>query len=141
MMMALGLFLFEIGTMPYQELTRSQSWNHAETMRFGARPVSQFTGPGNDSISLSGALYPGYIGTYSAIDTIRAMADAGEDYVLLDGLGNVLGSFYIPSLEVKTTTFFVDGVARRADFTLTLKRAPDPQPHTVAEISAAEIDL
>ena len=145
MMMSLGLFVFEIGTLPYQELSRSQSWRHATVDRFNALPASQFTGPGEDSITLTGALYPGLAGSYSALDTIRAMADAGDDYVLLDGLGNVLGNWFIPSLETKASVFFVDGVARKADFTLALKRAPDSpppkQPTTVDAALAQETDL
>ncbi len=58
MMMSLGLFLFEIGTLPYQQLARSSEYRFAESERFGARSAQQFTGEGDDKITLSGALYP-----------------------------------------------------------------------------------
>jgi len=124
MLMALDMFAFEIGTLPYQELQRSWEWRHAQSERFMARPASQFIGPGAETINLSGALYPGEgIGAYSSIDTIREMADKGEAYTLVSGVGEVLGDFFIRKLDLRQELFFVDGAARKSDFTLALERA------------------
>ncbi len=127
MMMALGPFLFEIGTAPYSELQRSTEWTYAQAERFGARKASQFTGPGDDKITLTGAIYPGQTpAKTSSLDTLRAMADAGEAYLLMDGQGNVMGHWLIRSLSDNRSVFFVDGVARKADFSLALERTDDP---------------
>ncbi|AUW59428.1 oxidoreductase [Sphingobium sp. SCG-1] len=123
MMMALGLFIFEIGTLPYQQLRRSWQWRHASSDRFGALPAAQFVGPGPETCTLSGALYPGVIGDYSSIETIKAMGNRGDAFTMASGVGEVLGDFYIRSLDLDADTFFQDGVARRADFTLNLERA------------------
>ena len=43
----------------------------------GARAATQFAGPGEDNITLSGILMPEAAGTLDSIETIRAMADHG----------------------------------------------------------------
>lgn len=128
MMMALDLFVFELASLPYQELARRLEWRHAQAERFGARPASQYVGPGASKITLSGALYPGEIGSWSALSTIEQMADTGDAFLLTSGSGFVLGEFFIRSLDVRESVFFVDGVARKADFTLELERAADEPP-------------
>ncbi len=122
MMMTLGTFLFEIGSLPYQELSRRTDWRHGQSDRFGLRKASQFLGPGDDKITLTGALFPGTIGSFSSIETVRDMAGTGEAFTMLDGQGNVLGQWLIRSLDTRQSVFFVDGVARKADFTLELER-------------------
>ncbi|WP_443749693.1 phage tail protein [Asticcacaulis solisilvae] len=125
MMMTLGLFGFEIGTLPYQELARQTEWRYGKGDRFRARPAVQYLGPGTDKITLTGALYPSLAGKFSSLDTIRSMADAGQSYLMLDGLGNVMGSWIINSLSDNRSIFFVDGVARKGEFTIELERVSD----------------
>jgi len=123
-MLCLDMFAFQIGTLPYQELRRRFEWRFAEGERFGVRPATQFLGPGAESVELAGALYPGEgIGAYSSIDTIREMADKGDGYTLTSGTGEVWGVFTIRSLDLSQSLFFVDGAARKSDFTLSLARA------------------
>jgi uncharacterized protein len=125
-MMSLDMFVFEIGTLPYMELAQSKAWRFATSDRFGARPASQYLGEGAETISLTGALFPGDgIGKYSALSTIDDMAAEGLSYTLVTGDGDVLGNFYIETKTVNRSTFLVDGKARKADFTLNLTRADD----------------
>lgn len=122
--MALDLFVFEIGSLPYQQLAQAWEWRFAQSERFGARPASQYLGQGAETISLTGALYPGeHIGSWSALQTIRDMADRGNAYTLTSGGGAVLGDFFIRKLDLNQELFFVDGVARKGDFSLQLERA------------------
>lgn len=124
MLMALGMFAFEIGTLPYQQLQQAWEWRFAQAERFGALPASQFIGAGAETITLSGALYPVEgIGAWSEIQSIREMADTGDAYTLTSGAGEVLGDFFIRKLDLTQDLFFVDGVARRGDFNLSLERA------------------
>lgn len=123
MLMALDMFAFEIGSLPYQELQRRWHWRHAEADRFGARSAYQFVGPGTETVELVGALYPGEgIGSYSSIDTIIEMGKTGDAYTLVSGVGEVLGDFIIRGLDLRQDRFFVDGAARRGDFRLNLER-------------------
>ena len=58
MMMVLGLYVFMLRTVPYQELQYQRSWRHAANNRVNRRPSTQFLGPDNDSLTLSGVLLP-----------------------------------------------------------------------------------
>lgn len=124
MLMALDMFAFEIGSLPFEELQQKCEWRHASAERFGVRPAFQYLGPGAETIELAGALHPGQgIGAYSSIDTIKEMAGTGDAYQLVSGQGDVLGDFIIRALDITQGLFFVDGAARKADFRLSLERA------------------
>jgi len=105
MMMALGMFVFGLDTLAYQEL--------------------QFVGPGDDAITLPGVLLAELAGDQASLDELREMADTGKAYALVEGTGKVYGQFVIESLSEGRTLFFRDGAARRIEFTLALKRVDD----------------
>lgn len=58
-LLALGLFVFSMDSLPFSELQRRTDWRHAKNERHGARPASQFLGPGEDKVTLLSALIPG----------------------------------------------------------------------------------
>ena len=124
----LGMFVFETGTLPFASLDRQTDWRYAQAERFDARAATQFIGQGEDKITLAGVLVGGQIGDYAALTRIRSMADAGESYPLVDGIGRVLGNWFIRSLKETQTLFFVDGVQRKSDFSLDLERASEDTP-------------
>ena len=83
-LMALGMFLFEIGTLAYDEMQRKTDWQHARSQRVGARDATQFTGVGDETISLSGAVYAEIADGRVSLDDLRSMADDGEANVSPD---------------------------------------------------------
>lgn len=119
---ALGLFVFELPSASFDEIIRRTDWRYAAGARVGARDAYQFVGPGDDTLSIPGSIYPEAIGSYGAIDTLRAMAEEGEAYQFVEGTGRVLGSFVITALDERSSTFLDNGVPRRKDFQLDLKR-------------------
>lgn len=127
MLMSLGMFQFEIGSLPYQELARSRAWRFGRTERFGTGAATQFLGPGEDKVTLSGALLPTLAGRFSSIETLAAIADEGKALPLTSGTGEILGNFTIDQLDYRGSTFTVDGVPRRGDFTVTLTRDVDAE--------------
>lgn len=121
-LMSLGLFVFGMETAPYNEFSRKMAWRHEETERFMARPAAQYTGPGEDSITISGHLVPELAGSYSALDRLAEMADTGGNWPLMDGLGRVLGWYRIEGLDRAYRDILAGGIPRSIDFTLDLKR-------------------
>lgn len=121
MMMALGLFVFSLQTASYQELQRVTNWRHPSNSRVGDRPAYQFTGKGEDTITLKGTIHHELTGNRMTLDTLREMGDTGKAYVLIEGTGKIYGLVVIDSLEDTKTYFFKDGAARKTDFTLNLK--------------------
>jgi phage protein U len=123
MLASLGLFVFELPTLAFDELQRRRDWRHEEAKRVGARSALQFTGPGEDTISLTGMLVPGLTGTFASLDTLVEMADAGENHSFVDGNGAVWGEFAIVALDLRRKHIMDDGVPRLTDFAIDLKRA------------------
>jgi uncharacterized protein len=126
MMMSLGQFVFSVSTLAYQELQRRTSWKHASTSRIGGRNARQFTGPGDDTITLTGWFAPDQgIGKLASLTELRTMGDDGDAYALVDGAGKVYGAFVIEGLDEGQTLHQKDGTPRRVEFTLSLMRVDD----------------
>ncbi|MFB4403670.1 phage tail protein [Pseudomonas inefficax] len=125
MMLALGMFVFSLPTLAYQQLQRQTDWRHASNSRIGAQPARQFLGRGEDEITLPGVLLPELAGSMMSLDEIRAMGNTGKAWALVEGTGRVYGLFVIESLSETRSVFFQDGTARRIEFSLTLKRVDD----------------
>lgn len=125
MMMALGMFVFSLETLAYQEFQRQTDWRHGSTSRIGTNPARQFLGRGDDSITLPGVLLPALAGSPLSLDVLRMMADTGKAWPLVEGTGKIYGLWVIESLSDNRTLFFQDGAARRIEFTLKLTRIDD----------------
>lgn len=134
MMMALGLFIFQLRTVPYQELQRQSEWRHAANSRLGCRPVRQYIGPGNDSITLSGTLKPEITGGPVTLDMLRVMADTGRAWLLMEGSGKIYGMYVIEKISETKKDFFKDGAARTIDFTIELARIDDSRMDLLGDI-------
>jgi len=137
MMMSLDQFVFSLATVPYKELQRQRNWKHRTSSRVGARDSSQFTGVGDDSITLNGLLAPDNdIGSADSLDQLAKMGDVGDAYVLVDGTGTVYGAYVIDSLNETQTYHTKEGTARRIEFNLTLKRVDDDRLGRTAKKAA-----
>ena len=110
MMMALGQFVFGMDTLAFQDLDRQAAWRHAANSRVGDRPARQYIGPGDETITLSGTLAPEFRGSSQSLVQLRAMADDGNAYALVDGAGGVYGAFVIEGVtdrEYYTNSFHI----------------------------------
>lgn len=58
MMLTLGLFVFQLQTLPYQSLQQSLDYRWPSNSRVSQRPTYQFLGAGEDKVTLSGVLLP-----------------------------------------------------------------------------------
>ncbi|WP_233203165.1 phage tail protein [Chitinimonas sp. BJB300] len=124
-MMALGLFVFELRSAPFQEMQHKKAWRHPSGSAVGVRPESQFLGLDEETVTLSGVLYPELTGGELTLLQLDEMADQGTSWPLIGGDGYLYGLFVIESKEVTRSVFFSDGAARQIDFTLNLKRVDD----------------
>jgi phage protein U len=125
MMMALGMFVFSLHTLAYQELQRQTDWRHPSNSRVGTNPARQFAGRGDDAITLPGIILPELAGSALSLDALRYMADTGKAWPLVEGTGRVMGIWVIESITETKTLFFPDGAARRIEFSISLKRIDD----------------
>lgn len=141
MLMALDQFVFGLETLAFQELQRQTQWKHRTTSRVGARDARQFTGPGEDTITLTGLLTPELTGTLSSLQDLRQMADAGGAYAMVDGAGTVYGAYVIEGLNEGQSLHYSDGTPRRVEFTLTLARTDDDKAGSISDGPGAVSDI
>lgn len=141
MMMSLGMFVFGMSTLAYQEFQRETEWRHGSTSRIGARPARQYLGPGDDVITLPGLLVPELCGSVLSLDTLRLMGDSGRAWPLVEGTGRIYGLFVIESLSETRTLFFQDGAARRIEFTLKLTRVDESRVDLIGTMLSTVGDI
>lgn len=141
MMMALGLFVFELRTVPYQQLQRQTQWRHPSNSRVGVRPARQYVGPGDDTITLSGVLYPEVTGGRVSLAVLRAMAETGKAWPLLEGSGVFYGLWVIEDIEEAGSLFFADGSARKIDFSIKIARVDDENIDMMGAITSSLLAL
>ncbi|HFI6465814.1 TPA: phage tail protein [Escherichia coli] len=108
MMMVLGLYVFMLRTVPYQELQYQRSWRHAANSRVNRRPSTQFLGPDNDMLTLSGVLMPEITGGRLSLLALEQMAEQGKAWPLIEGSGTIYGMYVIEGLNQTKTEFFRD---------------------------------
>ncbi|WP_115528367.1 MULTISPECIES: phage tail protein [Xanthomonas] len=132
MMMSYGTFVFALDSAAFLQLQRQMSWRHATSERVGARAASQFLGPGDDTIELSGLIAPELTGTRASLETLRTLAADGEPLPLVDGAGVVYGPYLLLTINETASLFFEDGTPRRIEFQLSLRRADDITPEAAA---------
>uniref|UniRef100_UPI000D5520CB phage tail protein n=1 Tax=Xanthomonas fragariae TaxID=48664 RepID=UPI000D5520CB len=125
MMMSYGTFVFALDSAAYLQLQRQMSWRHPTSERVGARAASQFLGPGDETVELSGLIAPELTGTRASLDTLRELAADGEPLPLVDGTGVVYGPYLLLSVNETASLFFEDGTPRWIEFQLSLRRADD----------------
>lgn len=125
MMMVLGLFVFQLRTVPYQQLQYQRNWRHVTNNRVNRRPSTQFLGPDNDKLSLSGVLMPEVTGGSLSLLALELMAEQGKSWPLIEGSGTIYGMYVIESLSQTKTEFFNNGAARKIEFTIELKRVDE----------------
>lgn len=135
-MLCLGLFVFSLDTLSYQELQRRSSWKHASQALVGARNAKQYLGPGDDIITLNGTVVPEFVGTPASLSVLRLMADQGAAWVLVEGTGTIYGAFVITELQETRTLFYADGEPRKIEFTLTLERVDQDAEEMVDQMMA-----
>lgn len=124
-MLALGMFVFERRTLPFQSMQYSKDYRWASNDRVGKPPAYQFLGEGETARQLAGTLFPAITGGSVSLRTVEVMADQGRAWPLIDGTGNILGMYIVEKVSTTHTEFFSDGAARKIDFTLSLKRVDE----------------
>jgi len=136
MMLVLGLFAFQLQTLPYQSLQRDVDYRWPVNNRIGLRPLPQFLGVNEEKITLSGVLLPEITGGKFSLLVLNLMADQGKVWPLLDGSGTIYGLFLINGVSETQTEFFANGLARKIEFTLTLTRVDDSLSTMLGDVNS-----
>lgn len=122
-MMALGGaegFQFSLNTAAYGTLKRKTEWRWPKVERLEKGPARQSIGPGDDTMTLEGVIYPHFRGGVRQIEKMRALAGKGEPLALVDGMGYAYGLWCIEAVEETASAFLSNGAPRKMEFTLSL---------------------
>lgn len=136
-MMLIGTYSFSLNTAAFQELERKTEYKWVAVERHGQDDALQFVGPGMDTISLPGVIYPSYRGGGGQLNAMRALAGRGIPQSVIDGAGNVYGLWVIEGIDEKQSYFTAFGQPRKQEFTMQLRRfSGGPSNLIVAAITA-----
>lgn len=92
----------------------------------GAAPAKEFTGDGEDDITLSGELLPSKIGGLDELETLHQMRKAGTQFPLMRGDGFRYGWYAITKISEQHKDLGRDGVGFTVRTTISMTRAePD----------------
>ncbi|CEL81901.1 phage tail protein [Klebsiella pneumoniae] len=139
MMMVFGLFVFELRTLPYQQLQLSRNWRHVKNDRVGRSPKWQYVGAGENQLTLGGLLYPEITGGNLSLGAISTMAYTGLAWPLIDGVGSIYGMYVITGLQETHQEFDRYGKAKKIEFTLSLQRVDEDIREGLQSASISEL--
>jgi phage protein U len=121
-MFMLGSFRFSLNMAVFQEMHRTAEYRWPGQDRFGQLPALQYTGPGEETITLPGIIYPEWRGSANAMDMLRALAAQGQPQTLLDAQGNLYGRWVVTQVDETRSIFAAFALPRKIEFSVTLKR-------------------
>lgn len=123
--MALGdEFVFSLGrNFPYSTLQRKSDGGWVEIDIVYAKPSSQNTGQALEQIRLAGTAF--YATAMQRLQELRALQNARQPYVLVDGLGANLGRWKIMAVEENQRRVIDDGTAMVVEWTVQLEEFVD----------------
>ncbi|HDU4902617.1 phage tail protein [Klebsiella quasipneumoniae] len=125
MMMVFGLFVFELRTLPYQQLQLSRHWRHVKNDRVGRSAKWQYVGAGENQLTLGGLLYPEITGGNLSLGAVSTMAYTGLAWPIIDGIGSIYGMYVITGLQETHQEFDRYDKAKKIEFTLSLQRVDE----------------
>jgi uncharacterized protein len=139
-----GLILFYvpvkgIDTPNFETIQRDAQYTWTNADRLSRDPAMQFTGPGEDNISIDGRMFPYHFGGLSTLDRMRKAGRAGKPMILVrfypltapTGYGSeVIGNYAIKRVRTVESKIGAIGIAHKIDFTLELQRYGDDLDNT-----------
>ncbi|HCI6475704.1 TPA: phage tail protein [Klebsiella quasipneumoniae subsp. quasipneumoniae] len=125
MMMVFGLFVFELRTLPYQQLQLSRHWRHFKNDHVGQSAKWQYVGAGENQLTLGGLLYPEITGGNLSLGAVSTMAYTGLAWPIIDGIGSNYGMYVITGLQETHQEFDRYDKAKKIEFTLSLQRVDE----------------
>ena len=128
-MLTWGDISFGVSTASIDRLRRRTEYRWPAQERVGRRPSLQSVGPGADRITLDGVMFPLYRGDPRLVrDAVNAAAAAGQALLLTDAHGRVFGKWAVESVEESRSALYVDGVARKIEYTIGLVHYGEDAP-------------
>jgi phage protein U len=121
----LGSVEFSVLAGSFEVLQRRTTWRIDRPDPIDGMGTPVHRGRLDDAITLSGVVFPGYVGGLSSVERLRELGDGGEPQTLVDGEGTIYGRWLIESVDEEATLHTPTGKPRRLAYSVTLVAVPD----------------
>ncbi len=121
----LGDAEFSVAAGSFESLRRLTRWRIDRPDPIDGLGVPVHRGRVDDAITLSGVVFPGYVGGLSSVERLRELGDTGDPAMLVDGEGTIYGRWLVSALEEEATHHTPTGKPRRISYQLTLAAVPE----------------
>lgn len=118
----LGGFVFELNSALYDEIQRNVSRRIVEQERFGQRAALHDAGPGPETQTLPGSIYPCVAGSEQDITYLEQMMNMGKSHLFIGQDGRLAGFWWIRDVQTTKREFDGQGWAKEIEFSLELVR-------------------
>ncbi|TJN34781.1 phage tail protein [Escherichia coli] len=139
MMMIFGMFVFELKTLPHQQIQQSKTWRHVRNERINRSAAWQYIGAGDDQITLPGMLYPEITGGEVSLTLLNTQAYTGCPWPLIDGTGQIYGMYVITGLQTTRSELDRYGKAKKIEFSISFQRCDEDMREKLQSASAGEL--
>lgn len=119
-MLQIGSVAFTTTGPHYDKLRHSKKFVWARQARFGRSDALQYTGEGEEDVTVSGTIWTDYYAGFGALASLRAMGRSPQ--MLVSGAGDVFGRWCVLEVANEQTLQDADGVPRKVTFDLKLSR-------------------
>lgn len=118
-------FYFNLDTAAFDELQRRTAYRWAAQERLTRDMAQQAVGPGEDTLTIKGAVFPLFRGGISQLDTLRTIGRLLLPVSLTTGYGAVLGNWCLRKVDEDQSALLAGGIPRKQAFTLEFTKYGD----------------
>jgi phage protein U len=118
-MLQIGSVAFTTTGPHYDKLKHAMKADWARQKRFGRRDALQFTGLGEESVTVTGTIYTDYFNGFDALATLRSQMPRPQ--MVVSGAGDVFGLWCIIEVGNEQTYQDSSGAPRKITFDVKLE--------------------
>ena len=111
-------YFFNLDTAAFDQLRRQTRFRWSAQERLGRDSAQQAVSLGDETISIRGAIFPGFKGGLGQLQTLRSIGRELLPLSLTTGYGEVLGTWCMTSIEEEQSALQAGGVPRKQGFSL-----------------------
>jgi phage protein U len=111
-------YYFNLDTAAFDQLRRQTRFRWAGQERLSRENAQQAVSLGEESISIRGAIFPGFKGGLGQLQALRGIGRQLLPLSLTTGYGEVLGTWCLTSIEEEQGALLAGGIPRKQGFSL-----------------------
>ncbi|CRI58650.1 phage tail protein [Pseudomonas sp. CCOS 191] len=111
-------YYFNLDTAAFDQLRRQTRFRWAGQERLSRDTAQQAVSLGEETISIRGAIFPGFKGGLGQLQALRSIGRQLLPLSLTTGYGEVLGTWCLTSIEEEQSVLLAGGIPRKQGFSL-----------------------